>query len=710
MNQYFDRTPPCLLLLLGFLFFLPLIGGEAMADGVWAFDNNIDSLTPYQDGVMLLEGGQLWFWNPDQPEPQKIGDAIFFGIQALFTDDDGQLLALSGGSEGTRLLCCLINGQKLSVTEVCRLTLPDAENHFVYNAFYQQSMVFVLLLNRHTGQETLYAYDTASQQEWIWDNFPTQRIAPYRDKLILGSQTDARMTESLVTMDITTKQTNTISALPGFAEILAYSKQTNDVAYLRRPSVYAGPVGGTMTEQGYLPVTSHYTDKGALTSNGYFAMADDNRLLWTKLDPEFSKNTGTFLTIADAGMEMDATRLFRLDHPEIPVITRNVYLKPEDVAQAIRGNDTETDIFVTRTAYPGYGNLLSKGFGADLSSDSDLMALVQNMPEALQKGLMYDGKLMAFPIDIGFGNMAFSYSPEALAAIGVTEDVLPDNLSDLLSLLIKWYESGKMDEVRLFDHPEPDYLLTIFLLRYYTEYYETTQEEPLHYKSELFYELMEKMDRLIQLMKEYPQTSELLPVLLMTDGPGSQFMEHDNETRWVFFPLIPNKGMPLRFTISMKVCIVNPRSQKLTQSMLYLRSLEKNMDALNRLFLWPDTTVPVEDPSYTQVHQEISEIISHIERDILEAPVENQKELTTLLEENKRDLASAEQYRWTLSQETIDAYKKYAPYVYLSSNLAITMIDMPEMTSILKRYLAGHMDWKQLVIILEDRLKKIKGE
>ncbi len=151
MNQYFDRTPPCLLLLLGFLFFLPLIGGEAMADGVWAFENNIDSLTPYQDGVMLLEGGQLCFWNPDQQEPQKMGNSFFNGIQVLFTDDEGQLLALGGNNGSIRLLRCLFSGQVLSVSQVCTIVLPDAENNFIYNALYQQNTVFVLLLNRHTG-------------------------------------------------------------------------------------------------------------------------------------------------------------------------------------------------------------------------------------------------------------------------------------------------------------------------------------------------------------------------------------------------------------------------------------------------------------------------------------------------------------------------------------------------------------------------------
>ena len=710
MNQYFDRTPPCLLLLLGFLFFLPLIGGEAMADGVWAFENNIDSLTPYQDGVMLLEGGQLWFWNPDQQEPQKMENSFFNGIQVLFTDDEGQLLALGGNNGSIRLLRCLFSGQVLSVSQVCTIVLPDAENNFIYNALYQQNTVFVLLLNRHTGQETLYTYDTASQQEWTWDNFPTQRIAPYRDKLILGSQTDAGMTGSLVTMDITTKQTNTISALPGFAEILAYSKQTNNAAYLRRPIVYAGPVEGTMTEQAYLPVTSHYTDKGALTSNGYFAMVDENRLLWTKLNPEFSKTSGMFLTIADAGMEMDATRLFRLDHPEIPVITRDVSLKPEDVAQAIRGNDTETDIFGVLTAYSGYGSLLSKGFGADLSSDSDLMALVQNMPESLQKGLMYEGKLLAFPIDIRFGGMAFSYSTETLAAMGLTQDVMPDNLSDLLSLLIEWYESGKMDGVRLFDYKEPDYLFVRFLLYYYTNYYEAVQVEPLHYTSDLFYELMKKTDHVIQLMKKHSQTSGQLPALLTGSGPDSQFIQYELDTPRVFLPLAPKEGMPLRFTASMKVCIVNPRSQKLHQAMLYLRSLEKNMNHLYHLFLWPDTTTPVESPFYTQAQQEISEAIAQLEEEKRNAPAEKQKAYLSMLWEYKAELASIEQRRWALSQETIDAYRKYEPNVYFYNDFVTTMMEGPEMVSLLKRFVAGHMDWKQLATALEERLEKIKSE
>jgi hypothetical protein len=684
-----------------------------MAEDVWTFENNIDALAAYQDGIMLLEGNQLWFWNPDQPVPQRMRDgqaAFYYGIQVLFTDDDGQLLALGGIGENTNLLRCMINGQELSVSEVCTLTLPDAENNFVYNAFYQQNMIFVLLLNRYTGQETLYVQDTASQQEWIWENFPTQRIAPYRDKLLLGTQMDAGMIYNLVTLDIVTKETSTVSALPGAVQMLAYSKSKDEIAYVRQPIVYMGPLKGQMTEQGYLPVTSFYTDKGVLTDNDYFAIADDNRLLWTKLDPAFSKTSSMFLTIADNGFEMDATRLFRLDNPGIPVITRDVSLKPADIAEAIRSNDTETDIFVVRTAYPGFSSLLSKGYCADLSSDSDLTALASKIPEVLRKGLMYDGKLMAFPVELNHSYTAFSYSPEALAAMDVTEEVMPDNLTDLLSLLIEWYESGKVDEVRLSSYKEPDLQLARFLLSYYTQYYEATQNEPLHYTSELFYELMEKTDRLIQLMKKHPQTSDLLPVLLRTDGPGSQFMEQDTDTSWVFLPLTPKEGMPLRFTASMKVCVVNPLSQKLPQAMLYLRSLEKNMDYLNRLFLWPDTIAPIEDPGYTQSQQETSQMIAQVEEEKRKAPAESQKELTILLEEYKRELANTEQYRWALSQETINAYRKYAPYVCFSSDFASTMINAPEVDSIVKRYLAGQIDWEQLAIALEDRLEKIKSE
>lgn len=83
----------------GVLLFPPVHRRGYHSGRCMGFDNSIDTMTSYQDGIMLKEGNQLWFWNPDQPEPQKVGDAIFFGIQALFTDDDGQLLALGEAAE-----------------------------------------------------------------------------------------------------------------------------------------------------------------------------------------------------------------------------------------------------------------------------------------------------------------------------------------------------------------------------------------------------------------------------------------------------------------------------------------------------------------------------------------------------------------------------------------------------------------------------------
>lgn len=88
--------------------------------------------------------------------------------------------------------------------------------------------------------------------------------------------------------------------MPDAVEMLGYSKLTDEMAYIQRPITDMGPLAGIKKEMGYLPITTFYTDKGVFTDNNYYI-----RLLWTKIDLDFSTTSGMFLTKADYGMELD---------------------------------------------------------------------------------------------------------------------------------------------------------------------------------------------------------------------------------------------------------------------------------------------------------------------------------------------------------------------------------------------------------------------
>jgi hypothetical protein len=720
MKAFLNRKHRKVPFFFGMIFFILSIAIAAMADGVWEFENSINVMSPYQDGVILTEGNCLWFWSPDMQEPQRIRrsnehSSDTYWISALFTDDGGQLMALCEGIGNTKVFRCSIEDRFLSMKEICTLSLPDAENCFVNNAFCQQNMVFAVLANRNTGEYTLYAYDMNSNQEWIWPNYPAQDITSYKDGLLLGTRMEFEsgmgIVSQLLSLDVTTQKATLLSSLPISARALTYSMQTDQIIYLLSPVVCAGPISGKQKEQGYLPVTSSTMSMGMMIGNDVYALADNNRLLWTRLDPGFSINKCGYLTIAEIGVESNITRNFRKDNPGIPVMSRNVALFPADIAQAIRGNDTETDVFVVRTNFPGYKNLLSKGYFTDLHFDEDLTALVSGMPAEISKGLTYEGKLAAFPVELYFSeNMALSYSPEVLEYMGVAEEDLPGNLSSLLSALIDWYESGKMDDVRLFDTERPDYRLTSFVLGHYTGYCEAAQDEPLNYTGGLFSELMEKADRVIQLMKKQRQASGQLPALFMPDGPDLQYKMFEPNTTRVLLPLTPKEGMPMRFTACMTVCIVNPLTTKLPQAVQYLRTAVKNMDYMNKLYLWPDITVPMEQPGYAKDRRETEEMMTQTEKDIKKAPAENRKVLSIALEGYKSDLSFIEQSRWILTQETIDDYRQYAPDVYLLNDFVGTMLDYPESVDILNRYLTGNMGWREMAQALQDRYLMIQAE
>ena len=92
------------------------------------------------------------------------------------------------------------------------------------------------------------------------------------------------------------------------------------------------------------------------------------------------------------------------------------------------------------------------------------------------------------------------------------------------------------------------------------------------------------------------------------------------------------------------------------------------------------------------------------------APAGDQKEYSIMLADEKNALSSIEKNRWMLSQETIDAYQMYAPDVCLTSDDTSAILFAQETDSIINRYLAGNIDWRQLAKALSERCAMIQAE
>lgn len=698
---------------------------HAFGEELYTFDFPIDSMVASDHEVYLSVNNHLWLWSPDKKEPEHVGEFLLDAKEpsysrAVLLDDENELYVISQVDTQLKLFHCDLASNDLSMVEICLLDLPEISVPHITYADYQDSILTIALQDLNATQSNvnlLYAFNVETGDNWLWPNCPADNIVSYFDGQLLGTAYDytseSGQAFQLVKIDIKAQKLTPLATFPIRPETLAYSSTFNQIAFVSSPLVYAGnPLDG-VTEQGYLSISTSFLGNSALLANGIFLLCDDQRLLCTRLDPAFAQSQDSFLVIAESAADREETQRFRMTNPGIPIISENWhYFTPADMVQAIQGGDQRTDLFAIRTFEPGYRQLFSKGFYANLSGDDALTKLATQMQPELAKALTYNGELVAFPVDIDFEDtMGLLYSPELLAEIGIAESSLPSNLNDLLSEIIVWYESGKMAGINLMAAQEPDRELISFVIRHFTSYYSRDESFP-DYNSPLFSEIIEKADQILRLMKLQPALTDAAPALFKAAGPDAslEFYKYGYDAQQIFLPLSPNTGLPQQYPVYLTVYIVNPQSKNLPKAALFLRSIAEHMKSTKKLLFWPDLAVPVQWPDHEIIRQDIMAEIERLKELQKIAEPEDLPTLRALQAESENRLEQLAELPPLLSAVSIATYRQIAPYIYVASDFSWAMVGNDDFFTMLDRYVAGRMDWPQLIQALDNRAKMMQAE
>ena len=163
----------------------------------------------------------------------------------------------------------------------------------------------------------------------------------------------------------------------------------------------------------------------------------------------------------------------------------------------------------------------------------------------------------------------------------------------------------------------------------------------------------------------------------------------------------------------MTVAFINPRSRNIDSAVEYLTFCAKNMSAVEKIKLFPDYNVPVEDSYYlNQVEiweKEKSEILDGVEDDDDEHKMKAKERLAVL----EASLMDKEDNRYVVSKEMIDTYRELAQYVMFfnqgeirkNANRSDTVLG-----SLLVQYIDGVMDLERLISEGDQKLTMIREE
>lgn len=689
------------------------------------FNNYISAIIPYENNALILVGGDLWYWDVtlNQPQAVSVEKEDQFGYLALLglcKGRDNKLLGIFETENEIKGYYCTLTNLALVREEAFTLDLglkKVLKETRIINILFQEDILYIHINHPATAQKDIYAKNLMTNEEVYWENSLANSLIPYQNNFLLITQIGLEVGKNglypVVKVDVFMKKLEPLTEFDIYPYALTYCASDDELIFISKSFVYKTAGLLQTTPQGYIPVTTSDLLCGTLMNENLFLLAGEKKLYWVELNRNFAVPTTNTLTLAQSGVEQESIQNFREKYPHIMVKQQGEWLMAADVAHEIRTGNKKTDVFIIRTSDSGYFDLLAKGFWSDLSAEDDLVTFAKKLPHELYSSVVANNSLCALPIDFAFsGYMGLMYSPETLEAIGISMP-LPNNVSDLLSLLISSYESGAMDGIRLFDSPNPEHQFVDFIIHHYLKYIGLSPDEDRAFADETITPLLEKTDKVLQLMKKSTSSADdSLPSLFMDGSPDYLFRANPEETDRVFLPLCPTKGMPYKFPVYATVAIVNPLSENKHLAVDYLSTIVSSLTSSMEMKLHPAYITPVEAEGYSDIKANTLLYIAELEKQLalLEKGAEEQKLIEETLEILHRDLQYIEANRWAITQEQINEYRFFAESIVVNNDNTSVFTDLPQKCDAIKNYVAGTITYLDLLNYLDQLYQNIKLE
>lgn len=210
----------------------------------------------------------------------------------------------------------------------------------------------------------------------------------------------------------------------------------------------------TVETIGYLPPAYVYTNlPGCVSGNSYYTYNYDSGL--TSIDltaplPATVLRIDSSISWGDAG---DLVRQYAKEHPEVGIVYASTSASTApDYTQHMQSGEA-LDLYSFYLPGDAFAALRNKGYLAELSGSSDLLAAVTEMFPNLTKQVLVDGHLYALPVEVS--TSCWSIDTAVLEDVGLTAEDVPTTYLELLNLIDEWITSYVEDypEHALMDYP-----------------------------------------------------------------------------------------------------------------------------------------------------------------------------------------------------------------------------------------------------------------
>lgn len=412
-------------------------------------------------------------------------------------------------------------------------------------------------------------------------------------------------------------------------------------------------------------------------------------------------------------------RTFRTNYPDIPVEVADEYTSNLEALTNAMVSETDVyDVLLLDCTYMPVNRLMDKGYCLDLSGYPQLMEIAGQMNPKYLERMQRDGKLYGMPVQLSANDMAVNirlWEDE----LGLSRDDLPKTFMELLEFIQNWeddYADDFPDIMPLEQVTGKDYLYSMLLDRYMS--YQQVQEGGLKFDTPLFKKLMAMADgisgeALSGGLEEGSMEYWNQPYLFTFYYPLSQFdyMRYQQDMEPLLLPM--DEGLERLTPANMSVLIINPKSARIDQALLYVENYLKNLPAAGAaITLFPENNAPVVNPNYEKTMAEYQADIAKQE-ELLEKAEESEKanirDSIKHMEQFRDEYQQSDQY--DVGPEQIAFYREMVePYVFVAQQSIYTGGNTSELGNVLQQFFQGAMSSDQFAKEMDNRLQMMRLE
>lgn len=449
--------------------------------------------------------------------------------------------------------------------------------------------------------------------------------------------------------------------------------------------------------------------------NGQYLCMGYSNIVLHQTDPDLKAETTIRISETYSDAVDAAFRDFTAAHLDVDVIRSTSYV---DITQAMLNGSSNVDIYNISSGDYTFAAIKEKGYMAPLTSSEKITAFVDTFYPQLKEACVSGDDVVAVPLEVNISTN-FSYSPDALAALGMTEDDLPKTWPEMIEFLKRAEEIHEANDKIYIMSPysTPEDLRAQLIYQAYSDYMVYMDRNGItEFDTPELRSVLEGIDALdlstIALMENYDDWMDFDYDYTLLETYGYVDFSSYNSTWTKPLPIGFNESDEPVITANATFMFVNAYSEHPDLCIEFIERMIDNYDLGLLTRLDPSRNEPIKNRWFEENIKWYDDYIESLRdtaehEDNAEMKAEYEAQLAEM-EEAREDYRLNNEYE--ASVEAIEWYRNYMSRAVVQKPLFSDEVSYSEFYGLITQYANGETDLDTTLRTLDTKFKMMLME